>query len=82
MMTKKELIKELECFDDDMEIVMKPRTIVDTDVEEIIRVDARKMKSRYSENDKIVLVLESDGIIGSTMSLDWLFSSENLISFS
>ena len=71
MMTKKELIKELECFDDDMEIVMKSRTIVDTDVEEIIRVDARKMKSRYSENEKIVLVLESDGIIGSTMSLDW-----------
>ena len=70
MMTKKELIKELECFDDDMEIVMKSRTIVDTDVEEIIRVDARKMKSRYSENEKIVLVLESDGIIGSTMSLD------------
>ena len=70
MMTKKELIKELECFDDDMEIVMKSRTIVDTDVEEIIRVDARKMKSRYSENDKIVLVLESDGIIGSAMSLD------------
>lgn len=70
MMTKKELIKELECFDDDMEIVMKPRTIVDTDVEEIIRVDARKMKSRYSENDKIVLVLESNGIIGSVMSLD------------
>ena len=71
MMTKKELIKELECFDDDMEIVMKSRTIVDTDVEEIIRVDARKMKSRYSENDKIVLVLESDWIIGSVMSLDW-----------
>ena len=71
MMTKKELIKELECFDDDMEIVMKSRTIVDTDVEEIIRVDARKMKSRYSENDKIVLVLESNGIIGSVMSLDW-----------
>lgn len=70
MMTKKELIKELECFDDDMEIVMKSRTIVDTDVEEIIRVDARKMKSRYSENDKIVLVLESNGIIGSVMSLD------------
>ena len=69
-MTKKELIKELECFDDDMEIVMKSRTIVDTDVEEIIRVDARKMKSRYSENEKIVLVLESDGIIGSVMSLD------------
>ena len=69
-MTKKELIKELECFDDDMEIVMKSRTIVDTDVEEIIRVDARKMKSRYSENDKIVLVLESDVIIGSVMSLD------------
>ena len=70
-MTKKELIKELECFDDDMEIVMKSRTIVDTDVEEIIRVDARKMKSRYSENDKILLVLESNGIIGSVMSLDW-----------
>ena len=70
MMTKKELIKELECFDDDMEIVMKSRTIVDTDVEEIIRVDARKMKSRYSENEKIVLVLESNGIIGSVMSLD------------
>lgn len=69
-MTKKELIKELECFDDDMEIVMKSRTIVDTDVEEIIRVDARKMKSRYSENEKIVLVLESNGIIGSVMSLD------------
>ena len=69
-MTKKELIDELECFDDDMEIVMKSRTIVDTDVEEIIRVDARKMKSRYSENDKIVLVLESNGIIGSVMSLD------------
>ena len=69
-MTKGELIKELECFDDDMEIVMKSRTIVDTDVEEIIRVDARKMKSRYSENDKIVLVLESNGLIGSVMSLD------------
>ena len=69
-MTKGELIKELECFDDDMEIVMKSRTIVDTDVEEIIRVDARKMKSRYSENDNIVLVLESNGIIGSVMSLD------------
>lgn len=69
-MTKGELIKELECFDDDMEIVMKSRTIVDIDVEEIIRVDERKMESRYSENHKIVLVLESDGIIGSVMSLD------------
>lgn len=69
-MTKGELIKKLEYFDDDMEIVMRPRAIVDTYVEEIIRVDERKMESRYSENHKIVLVLESDGIIGSVMSLD------------
>lgn len=66
-MTKGELIKKLEYFDDDMEIVMRPRAIVDTYVEEIIRVDERKMESRYSENHKIVLVLESDGIIGSVM---------------
>ena len=47
-MTVRELIKELECFDDDMEVVMKPQNSMYVDV--IRGVSTEDLRSFYGSN--------------------------------
>lgn len=61
-MTVRELIDELECFDDDMEVVMKPSNSMYVDA--ISGSDTRELRSFYGENRE-VLVLTSDGQEGA-----------------
>ena len=61
-MTVRELINELECFDDDMKVVMKPSNSMYVDG--ISCTDTRELRAFYGEN-KDVLVLFSDGQVGA-----------------
>ena len=61
-MTVRELIDELECFDDDMEVVMKPSNSMYVDW--IGGAREKELRSFYG-NDTTVLVLTSDGQAGA-----------------
>lgn len=61
-MTVRELIEELEYFNEDMEVVMKPSNSMYVDA--ISEADTRELRSFYGE-DREVLVLISDGQEGA-----------------
>lgn len=57
-MTVRELIEELECYDSDMEIVMKPSNSIYVDG---IRGAIKKEMTAMFGEDREVLVILSDG---------------------
>lgn len=61
-MTVRELIDELEYYDDDMEVVMRPSNSIYVDGISI--VDTKELRSFYGD-DRDVLALMSDGQIGA-----------------
>lgn len=61
-MTVRELIEELECFDDDMEVVMKPSNSMYVDG--ISGAETKELRSFYGE-DRNVLVITSSGQEGA-----------------
>lgn len=61
-MTVRELIEELECFDEDMEVVMRPSNSMYVDG--IYGVITKELRAFYGE-DRDVLVLTSDGQEGA-----------------
>lgn len=61
-MTVRELIEELECFDDDMEVVMKPSNSMYVD--RINGTATKELRAFYGEN-RDVLVITSDGQQGA-----------------
>lgn len=61
-MTVRELIEELECYDENMEVVMKPSNSMYVDG--ISCTDTRELRAFYGEN-KDALVLFSDGQVGA-----------------
>lgn len=61
-MTVRELIEELECFDEDMEVVMRPSNSMYVDG--INGAITKELRAFYGE-DRDVLVLTSDGQEGA-----------------
>lgn len=61
-MTVRDLINELEHFNDDMEVVIKPSNSMYVDG--ISGTNTRKLRSFYGE-DREVLVVTSDGQVGA-----------------
>lgn len=61
-MTVRDLINELECFDDDMEVVMKPSNSMYVDG--ISGADTNELRAFYGEN-RDVLVIRSSGQEGA-----------------
>lgn len=61
-MTVRELINELECYDDDLEVVMKPSNSMYVDG--ISGTETDDLRAFYGE-DRDVLVLTSDGQEGA-----------------
>ena len=61
-MTVRELIEELECFDDDMDVVMKPQNSMYVDG--IRGVSTENLRSFYGANRE-VLVIRSKGQEGA-----------------
>lgn len=64
-MTVSELISELNCYDDNMEVVFKPEN---TNYVEAIREEDWKVKSVnkfYGDSDNRFLIITSDGQIGA-----------------
>lgn len=61
-MTVRELINELECYDNDLEVVMKPSNSIYVDG--ISGTEMDELRAFYGE-DRDVLVLTSDGQEGA-----------------
>lgn len=61
-MTVRELIEELECFDDDMEVVMQPSNSMYVDG--INGASTKELRAYYGD-DRNVLVLTSSGQEGA-----------------
>lgn len=61
-MTVRELINELEYYDDDMEVVMKPSNSMYVDG--IVETETNELRSFYGD-DREVVVLTSDGQEGA-----------------
>ena len=61
-MTVRELIEELECYNDDMEVVMKPSN--STYVDGINEPKVKELRAFFGE-DRKVLVLTSSGQEGA-----------------
>ena len=61
-MTVRELIEELECFDEDMEVVMQPSNSMYVDV--INGASTEELRAFYGD-DREVLVITSSGQEGA-----------------